>query len=185
MLEKIYSEITQKMEKTIVSLKEELATYRTGRANPNVLNKVKVDYYGVSNAITQLATISVPDSKTIVISPFDKASLGEINKAIQKSDIGINPQVDGNIIRLSVPPLTGERRQEIVKLIKKRSEEFKVNTRNHRRDCMETIKKAKTDAHISEDDVKKATDKIQKITDQYIAKIDEITEAKSKDILSA
>lgn len=185
MLEKLYTDLTQKMEKTLTALKDEFATYRTGRANPNILNKVKVEYYGVSNALTQLATVSVPDPKTILIAPFDKAALGEINKAIQKADIGINPQMDGNVIRLSVPPLTGERRQEMVKLVKKRAEEFKVNLRNHRRDILETVKKAKTDAHISEDDVKKANDKIQKITDQYIVKLDEMTEAKSKDILSA
>ncbi|HOD41832.1 MAG TPA: ribosome-recycling factor, partial [Candidatus Wallbacteria bacterium] len=114
-----------------------------------------------------------------------KSALAEINKAIQKSDIGINPQLDGNIIRLNVPPLTGERRQELVKIVKKKSEEYKIAVRNHRRDVLEHIKKAKNDAEITEDDFKKANDKIQKITDQYIVKIDEVTEAKNKDILTA
>jgi ribosome recycling factor len=173
------------MEKTLTALKDEYATFRTGRANANILNKIKVEYYGTQSPLTQVATISVPDPKQIIITPFDKSALNEINKAIQKSDIGINPQVDGNIIRLNVPPLTGERRQELVKVVKKKSEEYKIAVRNHRRDILENIKKHKNDAEITEDDFKKANDKIQKITDQYIVKIDEVTESKNKDILTA
>jgi len=182
MLEKIYSQLTEKMEKTVTSMKEEYATFRTGRANANILNKVKVDYYGTSTPLNQMATISVPDPKQIMITPFDKTVINDISKAIQKSDIGINPQVDGQVIRLNVPPLTGERRQELVKIVKKKSEEYKIAVRNHRRDSIEEIKKAKNDATISEDDVKKATEKIQKITDTFIAKVDEVTEIKTKDI---
>jgi len=185
LLEKIYSQLTDKMEKTVMALKDEYSTFRTGRANANILNKIRVDYYGTQSPLTQVATISVPDPKQIIITPFDKTALNEINKAIQKSDIGINPQLDGNIIRLNVPPLTGERRQELVKIVKKKSEEYKIAARNHRRDVLETIKKAKNDSEITEDDFKKANDKIQKITDQYIVKIDEVTEAKNKDILTA
>lgn len=185
MLEKIYSQLTEKMEKTLTALKDEYATFRTGRANASILNKIKVDYYGTQSPLTQVATISVPDPKQIIITPFDKSALNEINKAIQKSDIGINPQLDGNIIRLNVPPLTGERRQELVKVVKKKSEEYKIAVRNHRRDILENIKKHKNDADITEDDFKKANDKIQKITDQYIVKIDEVTESKNKDILTA
>lgn len=185
MLEKIYSQLTDKMEKTITALKDEYSTFRTGRANASILNKIRVDYYGTQSPLTQVATISVPDPKQIIITPFDKTALNEINKAIQKSDIGINPQLDGNIIRLNVPPLTGERRQELVKVVKKKSEEYKIAVRNHRRDVLESIKKAKNDSEITEDDFKKANDKIQKITDQYIVKIDEVTESKNKDILTA
>lgn len=182
MLEKVYSQLTDKMEKTINSMKDEYSTFRTGRANANILNKVKVDYYGTATPLNQMATISVPDPKQIMITPFDKTVINDISKALQKSDIGINPQVDGHVIRLNVPPLTGERRQELVKIVKKKSEEYKVAVRNHRRDSLEEIKKAKNDSKISEDDVKKANDKIQKITDQFIVKIDEVTEAKTKDI---
>lgn len=185
MLEKIYAQLTDKMEKTVIAMKEEYATYRTGRANASILNKVKVEYYGSLSPLTQVATVSVPDPKQIIITPFDKTAISEISKAIQKSDIGINPQVDGQIIRLNVPPLTGERRQELVKIVKKKSEEYKIAVRNHRRDIMENVKKHKNDSDITEDEFKKANDKIQKIIDQYIVKIDEVTEAKNKDILSA
>ncbi|MEZ7891812.1 MAG: ribosome recycling factor [Candidatus Wallbacteria bacterium] len=185
MLDKIYSQLNEKMDKTINALKEEYATFRTGRANANLLNKVKVDYYGVSSPLNQVATVSVPDPKQIVVTPFDKSAVNDIAKAIQKSDIGITPLVDGAVIRLNVPQLTGERRQELVKILKKKSEDYKVAIRNHRRDSLEVVKKAKNDEHISEDDVKKANDKIQKITDQSISKVDELSEAKAKDILSA
>ena len=189
MLEKIYSQLTEKMEKTLTALKDEYATFRTGRANAprrsatSSTGRCRLPKAALSkraNYNWNCRWKPLPWSLN-----WTPGALNEINKAIQKSDIGINPQVDGNIIRLNVPPLTGERRQELVKVVKKKSEEYKIAVRNHRRDILENIKKSKNDAEITEDDFKKANDKIQKITDQYIIKIDEVTESKNKDILTA
>ena len=177
-----FDEIEEKMNKTISVYKENLSEIRAGRANPAILNKVKVDYYGVPTPINQVAGISVPEARLIVIQPWDLGLLKEIEKAILASDIGINPNNDGKLIRLSFPELNEERRKEIVKDIKKMAEEAKVAIRAIRREGIDQAKSMQKDSVLTEDDLKNAEDKIQKITDKKIAEIDEITSAKEKEV---
>lgn len=179
-----YNQIEDKMEKTIANLEENYAEIRAGRANPTILNKIKVDYYGVSTPINQVAGISVPEARMIVIQPWDASVLKAIEKAILTSDIGINPNNDGKLIRLTFPELTEERRKEIVKDIKKLSEEAKIAIRSIRRDAMDLAKKEQKDGDMTEDEEKQAEDKIQKLTDKKVAEIDEISAKKEKDIMS-
>lgn len=179
-----YNQIEEKMEKTINVLEENFAEIRAGRANPAILNKVKVDYYGVPTPINQVAGISVPEARMIVIQPWDISILKEIEKAILVADIGINPNNDGKLIRLTFPELTEERRKEIVKDIKKLSEEAKIAVRAIRRDAMDLAKKEQKDGNMTEDEEKQAEDKIQKLTDKKVAFIDEISSKKEKEILS-
>ncbi len=179
-----YSEIESKMDKTISVLKENFAEVRAGRANPAILNKVKVDYYGVSTPINQVAGISVPEARLIVIQPWDASLLKEIEKEILKADIGINPNNDGKVIRLSFPELTEERRKEIVKDIKKMAEDSKVAIRSIRRDGIDEAKDMQKESLITEDDLRVAEEKIQKITDSKIEEIDNLLAAKEKEILS-
>ena len=179
-----YSEIESKMDKTISVLKENFAEVRAGRANPAILNKVKVDYYGVSTPINQVAGISVPEARLIVIQPWDASILKEIEKEILKADIGINPNNDGKVIRLSFPELTEERRKEIVKDIKKMAEDSKVAIRSIRRDGIDEAKDMQKESLITEDDLRVAEEKIQKITDSKIEEIDNLLAAKEKEILS-
>lgn len=179
-----YNQIEEKMEKTINVLQENFAEIRAGRANPAILNKVKVDYYGVPTPINQVAGISVPEARMIVIQPWDISILKEIEKAILVADIGINPNNDGKLIRLTFPELTEERRKEIVKDIKKLSEEAKIAVRAIRRDAMDLAKKEQKDGNMTEDEEKQAEDKIQKLTDKKVAFIDEISSKKEKEILS-
>ncbi len=179
-----FSKIEEKMDKTISVLSENFAEIRAGRANPAVLNKVKVDYYGVPTPINQVAGISVPEARMIVIQPWDMSILKEIEKAILASDIGITPNNDGKVIRLSFPELNEERRKELVKDIKKIAEEAKVSIRGVRRDGIDEAKKEQKDGNITEDDLKNAETQIQKLTDKKIEKIDEITSAKEKEIMS-
>ena len=160
-----------------------MSTIRAGRANPAILDKVTVEYYGVPTPIQQVGTVAVPEARTITIQPWDASILGEIEKAILKSDVGITPNNDGKQIRLNFPPLTEERRKELVKGISKRGEESKVAIRNIRRDSIETFKKQKKDGEITEDDLKELETKIQKLTDKYVANIDTIISAKEKEIL--
>lgn len=174
----------EKMEKTIANLEKEFKEIKAGRANPAVLNKVFVDYYGASMPINQLASVSVAEARILCITPFDKSVLHTIEKAIQKSDIGINPTNDGSVIRLVFPQLTEEKRKELCKDIKKYGEEAKVNVRNARRDALDKIKKMKKDNIITEDDLKTAEKDIQKITDNYCADIDGIVSSKEKEIMS-
>lgn len=173
-----------KMQKTIDNLEKEFKEIKAGRANPAVLNKVTVDYYGASMPINQLASISVAEARILAITPFDKSILHAIEKAIQKSDIGINPTNDGTVIRLVFPQLTGEKRKEICKDIKKYGEEAKVNVRNARRDALDKIKKMKKDNLVTEDDVKSAEKDIQKITDDFCKDIENIVSAKEKEVMS-
>lgn len=177
-----FNQIEEKMNKTISVYQENLSEIRAGRANPAILNKVKVDYYGVSTPINQVAGISVPEARLIVIQPWDLGLLKEIEKAILASDIGLNPNNDGKVIRLSFPELTAERRKEIVKDIKKMSEESKVAIRAIRREGIDEAKTMQKESLLTEDELKNAEDKIQKITDKKIAEIDEITGAKEKEI---
>lgn len=179
-----YSEIKDKMNKTISVYSENLAEIRAGRANPAILNKIKVDYYGVQTPISQMAGISVPEARLIVIQPWDASVLKEIEKEILKSDIGINPNNDGKVIRLNFPELNEERRKEIVKDIKKIAEEAKVAVRSIRRDAIEGFRKQQKDSEITEDELKVAEDEVQKITDAKIAEIDEILSVKEKEVMS-
>ncbi len=179
-----YKQIEEKMEKSINVFAENLAAVRAGRANPAILNKVKVDYYGVETPISQVAGISVPEARLIVIQPWDASILKEIERAILASDIGINPNNDGKVIRLSFPELNEERRKELVKDIKKMAEEAKVAVRSVRRDGIDEFKKQQKDALITEDDLRTAEEDIQKITDKKIEEIDNITANKEKEIMS-
>ncbi len=172
-----------RMDKTIAALEHDLSTIRAGRANPAILDKVTVEYYGVPTPVQQVGTVAVPEARTITIQPWDMSILGEIEKAILKSDIGITPNNDGKQIRLNFPPLTEERRKELVKSISKRGEESKVAIRNIRRDSIEAFKKQKKDGEITEDDLKELETKIQKLTDKYVANVDTVISAKEKEIL--
>ena len=172
-----------KMNKTMANLDGELGTIRAGRANPNVLNKIKVDYYGTPSPIQQVANVSVPEPRMIQIQPWEKNMLKVIEKAIQVSDLGINPTNDGTMIRLVFPELTEERRKELVKDVKKKGEAAKVAVRNIRRDGNEAFKKL-SKGEISEDEGKELSDKLQKMTDKYIKDIDKLMEEKSKEILT-
>lgn len=179
-----YNEIEIKMNKTISVLEENFSEVRAGRANPAILNKIKIDYYGVPTPINQVAGISVPEARLIVIQPWDASILKEIEKEILKSDIGINPNNDGKVIRLSFPELNEERRKEIVKEIRKTAEESKVAIRSIRRDGIDDAKAMQKESLITEDELRDAEDKIQKITDKKIEEIDKLLENKEKEILS-
>lgn len=173
-----------KMNKSIDYMMEEFATIRAGRANAAVLDKVRVDYYGAPTPVNQLASVSVAEARILVISPYDKSILKQIEKAIQASDIGINPQNDGQVLRLIFPQLTEDRRKEIVKDVKKLGEEGKVSVRSIRRDAIDKVKTMKKNGDITEDDLKIAEEKIQKITDKAVKEIDELVGKKEKEILT-
>lgn len=179
-----YSKFEEKMIKTISVFEENLAEIRAGRANPAILNKIMIDYYGTPTPINQLAGISVPEARMIVIQPWDASVLKEIEKEILKSDIGINPNNDGKVIRLNFPELNEERRKEIVKDIRKMAEEAKVAIRSIRRDAIDEAKTMQKNAEISEDDLKVAEEKIQKLTDKYVEEIDKILDKKEKEVMS-
>ena len=179
-----YSKFEEKMKKSISVFEENLAEIRAGRANPAILNKITVDYYGTPTPINQLAGISVPEARMIVIQPWDASILKEIEKEILKSDIGINPNNDGKVIRLVFPELNEERRKEIVKDIRKMAEETKVAVRSIRRDAIDEAKNMQKNSEISEDELKGAEDQIQKLTDKYVDEIDQILEKKEKEVMS-
>ena len=179
-----YERANGRMEKAIASLQDDYADIRAGRANPSVLNKVMVDYYGTPTPINQVGSVTVAEARILVIQPWDKGLLKEITKAIQASEIGINPQNDGNVIRLTFPTLTEDRRKELSKDISKRAEEAKVAIRNIRRDGMDDIKKAKKANEITEDDQKDEEERLQKLTDKFIKEVEEISAAKVKEIMS-
>ena len=179
-----YDDIINKMDKTVGVFENNLAEVRAGRANPAILNKIKIDYYGVPTPISQVAGISVPEARLIVIQPWNLVILKEIEKDILKSDIGINPNNDGKVIRLSFPELNEERRKEIVKSIKKMAEESKIAVRSIRRDGIEEFKKKQKDSEITEDELRMAEEEIQKITDKKIAEIDTLLDNKEKEVMS-
>lgn len=183
MIESTLQETNERMEKTIEDLENELKRVRTGRASLSLLDGIRVEYYGTQTPLNQMASLSVPESRMIVIQPWDVSAIKEIEKAILKSDLGLTPSSDGKLIRISIPPLTEERRKELVKVVSKMCEEHKIAARNIRRDSNELIKGFKKDGDIAEDDAFKAQDRIQKITDEYIAKIDGIYKNKEKEIL--
>ena len=177
-------EYDQKMTKTIEHLSSDLNTIRAGRANPHVLDKIRVDYYGTPTPIQQVGNISVPDPRIIQIQPWEPKMVKPIVKAIQKSDIGINPSDDGRVIRLIFPELNEERRKQLVKDVKKKGEQAKVACRNIRRDGNDMLKKAKKAEDVSEDDIKDAEEELQKITDKFIKKVDDAVEAKTKELMT-
>lgn len=178
-----YKNIENRMDKVIEHLSDGFANIRAGRANPAILNRVTVDYYGSETPLNQVASVSVPEARQILIAPWDKSMIPLIEKAIQKSDIGINPMSDGNGVRLIFPDLNEQRRKEIVKDIKKMGEEGKVAVRNIRRDAMDEVKASQKASEISEDEQESSEEQIQKITDKYIASIDKIMEIKEKEIM--
>ncbi|MBW1893289.1 MAG: ribosome recycling factor [Deltaproteobacteria bacterium] len=183
MIESIYNETREKMTKTVTALENELKKVRTGRASLNLLDGIRADYYGTPTPLNQMASLSVPESRLITIQPWDVTAIKEIEKAILKSDLGLTPANDGKLIRISIPPLTEERRKEIVKLVHKMCEDKKIAIRNTRRDSNEMLKMLKKDGDISEDDSFKAQDKVQKITDKHISLIDDTFKNKEKEIL--
>lgn len=182
-MQEIFNVTKEKMEKTLSSLHSEYASIRAGRASSAVLDRISVDYYGTATPINQLATVSVAEARILTIQPWDKSVLSAIEKAILTSDIGINPTNDGNIIRLVFPPLTEDRRKEIVKDIKKKAEDGKVAVRSIRRDAMDKLKKKQKNSEITEDDLSVGEEKIQKITDDYIKKVDDMSKEKEKEVM--
>lgn len=180
----IENKLQQQMDKTIEALKHEFSTIRAGRANAQMLDKIRVDYYGTPTPINQVGSISVPEPRTLMINPWDKSAMKDIETAIRNSDLGLNPTNDGEVIRLNVPALTEERRKELCKQAKKASEDFKVRIRNERRDANDKLKKLEKEGEITEDDLKKAQDNVQKMTDKYIKEIDTLLDIKEKDIMA-
>ena len=183
-MKEIQNKLQQQMDKTIEALKHEFATIRAGRANAQMLDKIRVDYYGTPTPINQIGAISVPEPRTLMINPWDKSAMKEIEKAIRNSDLGFNPTNDGEVIRISVPALTEERRKELCKQAKKSAEDFKVRLRNERRDANDKLKKLEKEGEITEDDLKKATNDVQKLTDKYIKEVDTLLAAKEQDIMA-
>jgi ribosome recycling factor len=183
MIEETLQETKERMGKTITALENELKRVRTGRASLSLLDGIRVDYYGTQTPLNQMASLSVPESRLIVIQPWDVSGIKEIEKAILKSDLGLTPSSDGKLIRISIPPLTEERRKELVKVVSKMCEDHKIAARNIRRDANELLKGFKKDGDISEDDAFKGQESVQKITDDFIARIDEIYKEKEKEIL--
>ena len=183
MHEEIKKNLRTRMDKTIESLHEDFKKIRSGRANAGLVEGLVVDYYGSKTPLKQLASISVPEPRLIVIQPWDKGALSEIEKSFHKSDLGLNPNNDGKVIRISIPALTEERRKELVKVAKGKAEDARVAIRNIRRDGNEEVKTAEKDGHVSEDDSKKTLEEIQKITDEYIEKINKFLDAKDAEIM--
>ncbi|MBP5402800.1 MAG: ribosome recycling factor [Treponema sp.] len=173
----------ERMDKTIAALKDSLNAIRTGRASAAIFDKVRVDYYGTKSPLSQVATISIPEARSIIIQPFDKSLISEIEKAIQVADLGLNPSNDGKVIRIAIPPLTAERRKELVKQAKGIAENSRTSIRNIRRDGNDELKKQQKGGEITEDDLKKMEDDLQKTTDKYIAEINSIYDAKEKEIM--
>jgi ribosome recycling factor len=183
MLNDIYEDTRERMQKALESLEKDFKRLRTGRASISLLDGIKLDYYGSPTPLNQLATLTVPEPRTIMIQPWDNTIIGEVEKAILKSELGLTPMNDGKIIRINVPPLTEERRRDLVKVIKKNAEEAKVAVRNIRRDSNEMVKDLKKDKEISEDEQFRGQDEIQKITDEYIKNIDSVYSNKEKEVL--
>jgi len=171
------------MKKTVAALEDEFKTIRTGRASAALFDQVRVDAYGTATPLSQVATVSVPEARLVVIQPWDKGLLGEIERAIQKSELSVNPNNDGKVIRISIPPLTEDRRKEFVKVAKNMAEQSRVSVRNIRREANDTLKKKQKSSDITEDDEKKGVDEIQKLTDKYIKDINLILEDKEKEIM--
>ena len=183
MIDEVLSEAKSRMGKSIEVLQRDLAGIRTGRATPMILDNIKIDYYGTQTPLKQIATISAPEARLLILQPWDNATLGDITKAIQKSDLGLNPSSDGHVIRLPIPPLSQERRKELVKSVHKRAEEGRVALRNVRRDSMDMLKDLEKEKEISQDEHKRAQNKLQEITDSFIAQADQIAKDKETELL--
>lgn len=183
-MQEVFDFANEKMEKSLTALHNEFATMRAGRASASLLDKVSVDYYGVPTPVQQMAAVSVSEGRILVIQPWDVSTISTIEKAIQASDLGVNPQDDGKVIRLIFPPLTEEKRKTLAKDVSKYGEEAKVAVRSIRRDCIDKLKKMKKDSEITEDDLRGGEEKMQKITDKFIKRIDEMVEEKEQDIMA-
>lgn len=183
MVQEQLQDARMRMEKAVDSLRHELGTVRTGRASPGLVEHLRVDYYGTPTPLNQLATVSTPDARLIVIQPYDRGAMGAIEKSILKSDLGLTPANDGTVIRLSIPPLTEDRRRELAKHVRKRVEEARVAVRNVRRDCHDHIRKLEHDHTISQDDLHRSETELQKLTDDQVKEIDKVGEAKEQDLL--
>ncbi len=182
-MEEVLKDARNRMEKTIKAIKEELSHIRTGRATPSLLDGIKVPCYGQEMPIKQLGNMSVPEPRLLVIQVWDRSIIGEVEKAIRKADLGLNPTSDGNVIRVAFPPLTEERRKDLVRLVKKLAEEGRVAIRNIRRDAIEKIRKMEKEGELPEDDAEKGKKKVQELTDEYIEKVDELLSAKEQEIM--
>jgi ribosome recycling factor len=183
MIDEILSELRNDMTKSVEALKREFNRIRTGRASTALLDGIRVEAYDTQMPIDQVATISVPESRLIVIQPWDQTIIGDVEKSILKSELGLTPMNDGKVVRIAIPPLTEERRKELAKLAKKMAEDNKISIRNHRREANDMLKEMKNDKDISEDEMHKALNDVQKVTDEFITKIDEITAEKEKEIV--
>ncbi|MCF6137138.1 ribosome recycling factor [Pseudalkalibacillus berkeleyi] len=179
----IIQQAEEKMTKAVSAYKRELGTLRAGRANPSLLDRVTVDYYGAPTPLNQMAGISVPEARLLLIQPYDKSIIGDIEKAIQKAELGLTPSNDGDVIRISIPALTEERRKELVKLVKKYTEEGKVAVRNIRRDANDDLKKLEKNGEMTEDELRRYNDEVQKLTDRFVGEIDSIAADKEKEIM--
>jgi ribosome recycling factor len=176
-------EADHKMRRAVEVTREELTSVRTGRASPAILNRVSVDYYGTATPINQLASFSVPEPRLLVIQPFDRNAMSAMEKAIMQSDLGLSPSNDGNVIRLAFPPLTEERRKELIRLVRERAEEGRVSVRNVRRHSMHDLERLKKDAEISEDDLNRSEKELQKLTDRHVGEIDDLLVHKEKELM--
>jgi ribosome recycling factor len=183
MVKEIHEQAKASMLKSVEALQKDLKRIRTGRASLALLDGIMVDYYGSATPINQLATLSIPEARQIVIQPWDSQAVPDIEKAILKSELGLTPMNDGKVVRISLPPLTADRRKELVKIVKKMGEEFKVQIRNHRRDANEMFKDLKKEKEISEDDLHKAQEVVQKVTDEFITKVDAVVAEKEAEIM--
>jgi ribosome recycling factor len=182
-MQNVISSSEDRMKKTVASLKEGFASLRTGRASASLFDKIRVDYYGEKSPLNQVASISVPEARLIVIQPWDKNLIGEIEKAVRSSELSLNPSNDGKVIRIAIPPLTEERRKELVKIAKNQAEQSRVAVRNIRRDGNEELKKLLKDASITEDDESRDSGELQKLTDSYITRVNQVLEEKEKEIM--
>jgi ribosome recycling factor len=182
-MNQVKTQAQERMEKAVHVLKKDLLTLRAGRANPAILDKVVVEYYGTEMPINQMANISAPDPRSLVIQPWDKSALAEIERAIMKSELGLTPTNDGSVIRITIPPLTEERRNELVKVARKMGEDAKVAIRNVRRDANDELKKMEKNGEISEDTARRGQEEIQKLTDRYIKEVDQVVAGKEKEIM--
>ena len=183
MIDAVLSDAKTHMDKAVAALRTDLQTIRTGRASPALIERLHVEYYGVSTPLNQVASITVPEARMLVVQPWDKTALGAIEKAILKSDLGLNPSNDGKVIRVVIPYLSEERRRELIKLVHRKVEDGHVAVRNCRRDSLESLEKAEKAKEISEDDLKRAKERLQKITDSFIEKVDETGQMKEQEIL--
>jgi len=183
MIEETLADAEQRMGKAIEALRRELATIRTGRAQPALVEHLRVDYHGTPTPLNQLASIAAPEARLLTIQPWDKGSMGAIERAIQTSDLGLNPTNDGNVIRLVIPQLTEERRKELVKVVHRKVEEGRVAVRNVRRDCLEELRRLQRDKEVSEDEERRAQDQLQKLTNRFVAEADQVGREKEQELL--